>query len=108
MLAIRTMGVLITVDCTLGYPTVSFAFRGSEFRVCTDSPSLGFEIWRGAALFGDVMEVPCCDHRLPSVPKLQHTGMISGDNSAARQCSLVGDSLNDEQRCDDLPNQLSL
>ena len=39
--------------------------------------------------------------RLPSVPKVDRTS-VSGDDSFARQRPLIGDSLNDEERSDDL------
>ena len=41
--------------------------------------------------------------QLPSVPGLERTEM-PGDDGTARQCALVGNFLNDEQRSDNLSN----
>ena len=44
--------------------------------------------------------------QLPSAPRFERTE-TSGDETFARQCVLVGDSLNDEQWGDDLSKPLS-
>ena len=44
--------------------------------------------------------------QLPSAPSFEITEMSGGD-SVTRQCTLIGNSLDDEQRCDDLSNPSS-
>jgi len=44
---------------------------------------------------------PTATRRLAPAPKVERTG-VSGGDSVARQRTLVGDSLNDEEWCDDL------